>query len=209
MGESGTLFFVTDIETNGPNPDRNSMLSFATVVVNEAGHNVGEYEAVLEARHGTSPDPDTMAWWENQPFAWAAATTNPLPPGKVMSEFADWVETFDGHRIFTARPLIFDGLWIDTGHFHYTDTRGMSGPFNGRKIFHGQGLDLASFLMGVYGRTTIHKEDDALPQSLLGEHEHTHRAIDDARGYSVLLRNLLEHAKLNSPHPHDFTRSQR
>ena len=203
---SDTLFFVTDIETDGPNPDRNSMLSFATVIVDETGESVAEYQAVLEPRPEAEPDPNTMAWWETQPFAWAAATKNPRPACEVMSEFACWVETFDGHRILTARPLIFDGLWIDQYLRRFTDTRGMNGPFKGRKIFHGQGLDISSFVMGIYGHTTIHREDENVPQSLLGEHTHTHRAIDDARGYAVLMRHLLDHAKLNSPHPRDFTR---
>ena len=50
------------------------------------------------------PSPDTMAWWETQPEAWAHATTNPEPAEIVMPRYADWVESLPGFRVFAAAP---------------------------------------------------------------------------------------------------------
>ncbi|MEL7544338.1 MAG: DNA polymerase III subunit epsilon [Pseudomonadota bacterium] len=151
-------------------------------------------------------DATTMTFWETQPNAWKAATHEPRPPQEVMTEFVAWVETFDGTRSFAARPLMFDGMWIE----HYLrDFAGrflLDVPYWGRMVFTGGTLDIGSFISGLFGHTYPHTGDIAFPQSWLGEHEHehTHRAIDDARGYAVLLSKLLKLARETSAHPDDF-----
>ena len=69
-----TTFVVTDIEADGPNPLESSMLSFASVACDIEGTVLDEFEAVLTPRADRKPSPDTMAWWETQPEAWAHAT---------------------------------------------------------------------------------------------------------------------------------------
>ena len=116
-----THYFVNDVETDGQSPLYSSMLSFATIVVREDGRIVGEFEAVLEPRSDKEPHPDTMAFWKTQPEAWAAATNNPQRPKEVMTKFAQWVKTFAGPRSFAARPLMFDGIWMEHYLREFTD----------------------------------------------------------------------------------------
>ena len=97
-----TTFVVTDIEADGPNPRRSSMLSFAAVAVDARGIRLGEFEAVLTPRPDRQPDETTMAWWATQPEAWKAATEGAAPPEIVMPRFADWVESLPGFRVFAA-----------------------------------------------------------------------------------------------------------
>lgn len=79
MQDPGTdcVYIVTDIEVDGPWPGPNSMRSFASVALTHSGQTLGEFEGVLESLPGAAPNPDTYAWFQTQPEAWAAATTDP------------------------------------------------------------------------------------------------------------------------------------
>lgn len=201
-------YFVTDIESDGPSPLTNSMLSFATVVVRQDGELCGEFEAVLQPRPDRQANETTMAFWRTQPEAWLAATSNPEPPRDVMRRFADWVESHPGKRSFAARPVAFDGIWIDHYLHEFTDSYLVDAPRWGRNIFTAGALDIGSYIAGVFNRTEPHMADTVFPRSWLGNHEHTHRAIDDARGYAELLSRLLKLAAEQPPHPDDFYRRQ-
>ncbi len=197
-------YFVTDIEADGPSPTDNSMLSFACIAVSENGELVGEFETVMEPRDDRVPDKQTIEWWKSQPDAWSATTTNPKPPSEEIGRFVKWVESFNGKRSFAARPLIFDGMWIDRYLRDYADVYLLDVPHWGRNIFTAGALDIETYMMGVFNRTNPPEDGTVFPDEWLGNHEHTHRAIDDARGYATLLSKLLLIAKAESPHPDDF-----
>lgn len=204
MNPDPAHYFVTDIETDGPDPAKNSMLGFATVVVREDGKLAGEFEAVLRPRADRQPDERTMAFWKTQPEAWRAATSDPEPASVVMPRFASWVESFSGKRSFAARPLAFDGTWIDEYLRAFAGCHLLDVPHWGRTIFSGGALDIGTFMSGVFNRTDPPMGDIEYPQAWLGDHAHTHRAIDDARGYAALLKRLLLLASRQAPHPEDF-----
>ena len=189
-----TLYFVTDIEADGQSPYQNSMLSFATVVLSEVGEVMGEFEAVVKPRPDRRPDPGTSDWWLTQPEAWAAATADPQDPAEVMPRFAAWVEEFAGRRIFAARPLLFDGLWMDCYLDAFAGTRALYVMRHPRPIFMGQGLCIVSYQSAMLGQTAVGEAANPVPLDWLGDHPHTHRALDDARGYASLLARLLKMA---------------
>ena len=83
---------------------------------------------MLEPRSDRAPHPDTMAWWQTQPEAWAHATTDPQPAETVMPRYADWVEALPGFHVFAAAPIIFDGLWMDHYLETFAGTRVLGGP---------------------------------------------------------------------------------
>lgn len=207
MTEHHAHYFVTDIECDGPSPLKNSMLSFATVVVREDGELCGEFEAVLQPRADKQSDARTMQFWEAHPDAWSAATLNPEPPSQVMNRFAAWVERYSGKRSFAARPVAFDGIWIDHYLREFTDSYLLDVPYWGRCIFTAGALDIGTYISGIFGRTDLVAGE--IPRSWLGDHEHTHRAIDDARGYAALLSRLLRLAAQQPPHPEDFMGNRR
>ncbi|SDB56971.1 hypothetical protein [Bauldia litoralis] len=184
-------FVVTDVELDGPSPLRNSMLSFASVAIDGRGAVLDEFEAVLAPRADRAPDDGTSAWWATQPDAWAEATRAPQPAETVMPRYADWLETLPSPRLFAARPLILDGPWID----HYLDTyvgcRVISLPRAKRVLFAGAGLDISSFAAALAGLDHVTDLGKRLSDDWLGHVPHTHRAIDDARGYANVLARLL------------------
>lgn len=203
-----TYYFVTDVETNGPDPLQHSMLSFATVALRADGLACGEFEAVLAPRADRYSDERTMTWWQTQPHAWAAATANQEDPTVIMRRFVEWTESFDGQRAFAARPVMFDGLWID----HYLRTFVgrflLDVPYWEQCVFNAGPLDIGTYILGVFGKTTPQTAGDKFPAEWLGHHPHTHRAIDDAHGYASLLSKLFEVARSLPENPLDFTRVQ-
>lgn len=187
-----TTFVVTDIESDGPNPLESSMLSFASVACDVTGRVIDEFEAQLLPRPDRQPNPDTMAWWQTQPEAWAHATENPEPPETVMPRYADWVDSLPGYRVFAAAPIIFDGLWMDHYLWAFAGTRVLGGPFRSRQIFRGGGVCLYTMAGTLRGAEYLKWGMQRVPPEWYGHIEHTHRAIDDARGFANVLARLFE-----------------
>jgi hypothetical protein len=185
-------YFVTDIEADGPFPGINAMRSLAAVAVSDALVEIGEFAQNLAAPRETQPNPATITWFEREaPQAWAAIQKDPRPPAEAMAAFVKWVETFPRPRIFVAHPLIFDGPWVDHNLAGYTDKRLFSYAGHAEALFADGGLDLPSLAMGVLQLPFTECRRERLPAGLFGERRHTHTALEDARGYALLLRRLL------------------
>lgn len=185
-------FVVTDIETDGHSPLRNSMISFASVAVDYAGTVHGEFEANLTPRTDRAPDPRTSEWWATQPDALAAATENPEPPGVVMPRFADWVDSLPGWKVFAAAPIMFDGPFMDHYLDTYAATRALGGPYAGRQLFRGGGVCLYTMAGTLRGVDYLNWGMQRAPAEWYGNIPHTHKAIDDARGFANVLVKLFE-----------------
>lgn len=190
--EEPVTFIVTDIETDGHSPLRNSMLSFASVAVGYDGTIHGEFESVLERRPERESAPETMEWWKGFPEAYKAATTNPQPPKTEMLRYADWLETMPGNRVFAAAPIMFDGPWIDHYLDTYADTRALGGPYTGRQLFRGGGVCLYTMAGTMRGQDYLNWGMQRAPASWYGDIPHSHKAIDDARGFANVLIKLFE-----------------
>lgn len=184
-------YVVTDGEFDGPDPARHSMLAFASVALvdGEIGPN---FEAVLEPLPEATSDPAVLAWFLSEPEAYAAATSNPRPPGDVMADFASFVRGLPGTPVFAAHPLAVDGKWFDHYLRRFTSDWLMSGPRDENPLFPLSSLCIASFLAGKLGWDISRCRYANYPSEWLGNHPHSHRAIDDALGYASLLKMLLD-----------------
>jgi len=185
------IYIVTDIETDGPSPLRNSMLSFACVAMNRRGDILGEFETVLEQRADRAPDPTTMEWWKTESEAYKAATADPLAPEIAMSNFLDWVKSFDGRRVFAAAPLIFDGTFVDHYLDKYLGYRIFAGPSHKENIFGGGCADIYAMAGTIANAPHEQWTTRGIPDSWIGNQPHTHYAIDDARGFAHLLKRFF------------------
>lgn len=192
MTDDVLTFVVTDIESDGPSPLANSMLSFASVACDVTGKVLSEFECVLQPRPERKPNPDTMGWWATQPEAWKAATENPEAPEEVMPRYADWVEGLPGFRVFAAAPMIFDGPWMDHYLETFAGTRVMGSPLKSRQIFRGGGVCLYTMAGAMRGAPYLKWGMQRVPGDWYGNIPHTHRAIDDARGFANVLAKLFE-----------------
>jgi hypothetical protein len=191
MSSDQTVYVVTDIECDGPWPGRNSLLSFGSVAVRADGTLLGEFEAVLKGLPGAAPDPDTYAWFQTIPEMWAAATTDPRPPADVMADFVTWVRGLPRPRVFAASPVAFDGMWIDYYLRRFADDGAMPGPYEDDPLFDSAGFCIRSAVALATGWPWVDIRASWLPAEWLSDVPHTHRAIDDARGYAHLLVALF------------------
>lgn len=195
-GEHERVYVVTDIEVDGFVPGAHSMLALASVAVTASGRVVGEFEAVLERLPGAQPDPQVWAWFASQPpEVLAAATTDPRPVADVMADFVAWVRGLGPERELVASPLGFDGTYVDHYLRRFTPYALCEGMYAEDRLFHGAGLCLKSLACGLVGGDPATFSVHELPSAWFGEVAHTHRAIDDARGYAHLLVEVLRRSR--------------
>jgi hypothetical protein len=189
--EAPLCFAVTDIETDGPDPGKHSMRSFASVAVDQSGTISDQFAARLLPLSGAVADPGTVAWLQSQPGAWADLNEDPKPASEVMPSYVRWLRELPHRVVFVANPLVFDALWLDWYLRMFADARLHCGPYGGERLFVGSGIDLPSLVMGTMRWEYVRCRRANYPAEWFGEHLHTHRAIDDAMGYANVLANLL------------------
>lgn len=185
------IYVITDVEVDGPTPGENSMLSFASVAIDDKGDEIDDFQAVLESLEEAKPDAVTMAWFRSQPDALTAATKNPKPAHEVMSYYVNWIKTLPGDPVFVAHPLALDGAWIDFYLRRFAGFRIFKGPWPGERLFYTSGLCLQSYASGKLNWPLWQCTLDQYKPEWLGHLNSTHKAIDDARAGAKLLTNLM------------------
>lgn len=187
MKDSNQVYIVVDIEADGPVAGLYSMLSIGAVAMTKE-REIDSFYRTLKPIEGAQQDASTMAWWQTQPEAWKEVTTNAQPAKIVMRDFAHWVEGCGVRPAFVAHPIAFD----------YAVVSWYLWKFNGRNPFadeHGATLtlDLSSYIAGKYGLVLGRAHRKYLPDWMKkGMPAHSHNAMEDARGYGVILRNVLK-----------------
>ncbi|PID32453.1 exonuclease [Candidatus Saccharibacteria bacterium] len=181
------IYIVVDIEADGPAAGLHSMLSLAAVATS-AEREISQFYRKLLPLPEAKPDPDTMEWWQGFPEAWQEANTDQQNPEIVVRDFCRWLASLGAEPVFVANPVGLDYTFVSWYLFRYAE----SNPFMNEK--HAiRTIDLRSFIAGKYDLSFNNASRANLPSALTqGMPEHTHRAIDDAVGYGVLVRNLLK-----------------
>lgn len=181
MVKHAEMYVSTDIETDGPTPGLNSMLSLGSVVYDGNKEAISSFSANLETLPEASPHPVTWRWWQTQPEAWAACRRDPEPPAEAMDRYLDWLSGLPGHPVFVAYPATFDFAFVAYYLMRFT----------GENPFGFAGLDIKSYAMALTGEAFRNTTRDRLPTDLFDDLPHTHIALDDAREQGALFCNLL------------------
>jgi hypothetical protein len=174
-------YVSTDIETDGPIPGPNSMLSFASAAYRADKQLIATFTANLELLPGASGEPRTMAWWKEQPEAWAATRTNLEAPQAAMPRYLAWVKGLPGRPVFVAYPAGFDFLFV----YWYLIR------FAGESPFSFSALDIKTYAMALLGcdyRAAVKRN---MPKRWFDPHKHTHVALNDAIEQGALFCNML------------------
>ncbi len=191
MLEDDQIYIIVDVELNGLMPGKNSILSIGAVA-STADQEVGSFYKKILPLEDLSADPETTEWWKTQPEAWQEVNTDAESAAIVIDAFREWVKSFGKSPTFVASPLILDYPFIKW----YLDR------FGGKQLFEDfnpvqRTLDLASFTAGKLNIPLAKARRMQLPPEITqGMPGHSHKAIDDARGYGVILRNTLKAAKI-------------
>lgn len=175
------IYVSTDIETDGPIPGPHSMLSFASAAYRDDKKLIGTFSANLHTLPGAEGHPQTMAWWQTQPEAWAAARCALREPTEAMPEYVAWLKALPGSPVFVAYPAGFDFLFV----YWYLIR------FAGESPFSFSALDIKSYAMAVLRKEYRQSVKRNMPKRWFDPLPHTHCALDDAIEQGALFCNIL------------------
>lgn len=177
------IYISTDIESDGPIPGPNSMLSFGSVALTADGEELGAFSRNLETLEGASSDPDTMAWWKKNPEAWDACRKDTVSPARAMKEYVDWVKWLGNSPVFVAYPTGYDFTFV----YWYMM------KFVGQSPFSFSAVDIKTFAMALMRKPYRECTKRKMPKEWFAPGaKHTHVAVEDAREQGLLFINMLK-----------------
>lgn len=187
------IYISIDVETNGPIPGINSMLSLgAAAFIEGEEFPVSTYSVNLQTLVDSKPDPATMDWWTSQPKEiWEACRKDPKSCKYAMAEFSNWVEAIAGlHNakpVAVAYPSGFDFMFVYWYLIRFTD----------RSPFSFSCIDIKSVAFSLLGKDFRECNKRNWKKEWLSDHPHTHVAVDDAieQGHSFMqmLKEIKAH----------------
>lgn len=182
------VYVSTDIETGGPIPGPNSMLSFGSAAMTMEGKVVGTFSANLHELPGSVIDPVTKReFWDKNPVAWAECRKDLRDPEEAMKAYVQWVNGLPGTPVFVGYPSTFDFMFV----YWYLIR------FTGGSPFSFSALDIKTYVMAVLKCDFRKSTKKNMPNRWFSKSRHTHIAIDDAIEQGELFINILrEHRGL-------------
>jgi hypothetical protein len=175
------IYVSTDVETDGPIPGVNSMLSIGSAAYLPDKTLVSTFSANLETLPGAAPDPRTMTWWETQPEAWEACRQDLQSPEMAMENYLAWLQVLPGKPVFVGYPAAFDFMFVCWYLIRFT----------GENPFSHSALDIKTYAMAMLGGEFLETVKRTMPQHWFDDHPHTHKALDDAIEQGALFCNML------------------
>ena len=176
------MYISTDVETDGPIPGPNSMLSFGSAAYTADKRLVSTFSANLELLAGAAGDPKTMEWWATQPEAWNATRTDLRGPDEAMPAYVKWIKGLPGKPVFVAYPAGFDFLFV----YWYLIR------FAGESPFSHSALDMKTLAMALLNKDYRDSTKRNMPRHWFDDLPHTHVALDDAIEQGALFCNMLK-----------------
>jgi len=188
LASTGFTYCFLDIEVDGPDPGRHSMLSFACAAYDEAEREIGTFARNLVPLPGAVRSPKTMQFWATVPEAWAFINSEQEDPAQAMADFVAWTATLPEERVLCCHPIIFDAFWLDWYLRKFVDQRALQGPFDVVSPFAGGGIDISSYARASAGMP-YYSGHAPYPAAFTAGINHSHKPIDDARGHAILFFN--------------------
>lgn len=179
------IYVSTDIESDGPIPGPNSMLSFGSAAfVIEDGEKklVSTFSANLETLEGAAGDPETMKWWATQAEAWKACREKTVSPQVAMQQYSAWLKGLPGKPVFVGYPAGYDFLFI----YWYLI------KFTGASPFSFSAVDVKTYAMAMLKLPYRDSTKRHMPKRWFGKGQHTHVALDDAIEQGELFCAMLK-----------------
>lgn len=187
MGKKGLIskkevYVSVDVETDGPIPGVNSMLSIGAAAYTADKKLLGTFSANLEQLQGANPNEKTMReFWDKNPEAWEACRKDCVHPAIVMQKFVAWVSALPGTPVFVAYPAGFDFTYV----YWYMMN------FCGYSPFSFSALDIKTLAMALLNGSYRNATKRNMPKRWFDDLPHTHVAVDDAIEQGALFCNML------------------
>jgi hypothetical protein len=182
------IYVSTDVETDGPIPGPNSMLSFGSAAYTAEKELVSTFTVNLETLPGAASHPETEAFWKANPEAWAACRMSPEDPAVAMPRYVRWVKGLPGKPVFVGYPVAFDFLFV----YWYLIR------FAGESPFSHSALDMKTYAMVLLGKPYRESTKRNMPKRWFDDLPHSHVALDDAIEQGALFCNMLKERREQS-----------
>lgn len=179
------IYVSTDVEADGPIPGPHSMLSFGSAAYLADKTLVSTFTANLVELPGAAPHPDTQAFWDRNPAAWAACRKDPIEPAIAMPRYVEWLEGLPGTPVFVGYPASYDFLFV----YWYLMR------FAGRSPFSFSALDIKTYAMAMLKVPYREASKRNMPSRWFDPAPHTHVALDDAIEQGALFCNMLRESR--------------
>lgn len=180
------IYISVDVETDGPIPGPHSMLSIGAAAFTEDGEMLSTFSMNLKEIIGSSPDPETLKWWQSHPEAWKATRKSPQEPIGAMKAFNRWCNQQPGKPVFVAYPAGFDFTFV----YWYLM------KFVGHSAFAMNALDIKSFAMAVTRSTFTESRRSNWPKHWFSDDNHSHVAVEDAIEQGRIFCKMLKQNKV-------------
>lgn len=168
-------FFSIDIETDGPVPLKNSILSIAIVAFDGSGTEVDSWEVNLKSVEGGVRDSKTMTeFWDKNPEAWAYCNSDQEEVAPSMERMIKWVNQTGGDtkKVAVCFPSGFDFTWIYVYLMKFCEFS----PFSFSSV------DMKTYVSAVLKKPYRSCGKNNWPARWFDKRLlHTHKAVDDAR----------------------------
>jgi DNA polymerase III alpha subunit (gram-positive type) len=176
------IYVSTDVETDGPIPSMNSMLSFGSAAYLADKTLVSTFTVNLETLPNAKADPKTMEWWATQSKAWEACRTDTEAPETAMPKYLEWLKSLPGKPVFVGYPVAFDFMFV----YWYLIR------FTGQSPFSHSALDMKTLAMALLKVGYRDSTKRQMPRRWFDNLPHTHLALDDAIEQGALFCNMLK-----------------
>jgi len=166
-----------DVETDGPIPFKNSMLSLGAAAYDETEMELGSFYIKFRELTDARPNTKTLLWWGQQNrIVWEELHTEQVNAAEGIPQFIAWLRTLPQPVKMMASPAGFDFTFVRC----YCVAFG--GTDEGEKTPYFNCIDLRTLAMPLrnfeYGGN-LKKDLKAL--GIKPQAAHTHNALDDAR----------------------------
>jgi hypothetical protein len=193
------IYFSCDVESDGPIPGPNSMLSFGVAAFvcdpNQAPETnekpIATFEANLALLPSAVADPKTMEWWNKpeQKAAWESCRRDPKSPQFAMRQFVAWVDKIVRPRgatpVLVAYPSGYDFTFLYWYMVRFAE----------RSPFSFSALDIKTFAMATLGTPYRDSTKKSFPARWIPEAKHTHVALEDAIEQGIMFLRMLAESR--------------
>lgn len=179
------------MESDGPIPGPNSMLSFGSAAFFEDGNMVDTFTANFLSLEGAKPDPSTAAWWASpeRAHAWAEVNKDRQDPAVAMREYVSWLKHLPGKPVFVGYPAGYDFMFV----YWYLV------KFVGESPFSFSAIDVKTMAMTILRTNYRETSKRTMPKRWFPPNvKHTHVALDDAIEQGTTFCLMLKESRLKN-----------
>lgn len=183
-----------DVETDGPVPMKNSLLSIGMCLVDESGVSIDSLTINIHKRPDAVEDPKTMTWWKTQQTAWDACHTDLRTPEEAMIEVAQFYSKHTTRYLirWVAGPACFDWMWLKNYYEMYGPDRKPDIGFNCACLSELKRVLWNSKILTTSGYKNLH---DSSTQGCVKD---SHLAVNDAKYQGMLYCGITNFLKRNN-----------